>query len=179
MRKKLKRLFAFALSVMLLPLIPMSGANAAYTVENDVYVWDLTDITAEIGYDEVAFQNGTAYEYHGLTITGNATAAAINENGVKLGKVTSNNGTMNIAYTPPCPGKLTVTAQIGKSGSYYSKIYVNTTLGMTGDAGNPIIIGTAAREETAETNLEAGNTYYIYNGSTASAYIKDIPLSRI
>lgn len=175
MSKRLKRLLAFALSVMLLPVMPMLGVSAEYTMEGDLYTWDLKNIMDEIGYDEAEFQAGKAYEYHGLTITGNNDIAKIDEAGVKIGKVTSNNGQMNIAYTPPCPGKLAVTAAITKSGSYLSKIYVNTTLGKTGDAGNPIITDkTAAGTYTGETDLEAGNTYYIYDGSTATAHIESI-----
>lgn len=166
MKKVLSLLLAAICVLMSVPCV-----NAAYTTENDVYTWDLKDITEEIGYDETAFQGGASYSYNGLKIVGMNSASAINENGVKIGKVSNKWG--YIEYTAPADGTLSVTANIGKSGSYYSKIFVSTSSTST-DAAGVVIAGSATGSFSGETGLDEGTTYYIYNNSSASAYIESI-----
>lgn len=160
-------MLAMALAVMMFPIINVS---ASYTEDNDVLTWDLTDIAGEIDYDETAFQNGAVYEYNGLTIAGKNSSSSIDENGVKIGKVSNQWG--YIEYTPQSTGILSVTAEIGRSGSYYSKIYVETSA--TETSGTHIAGGESTGEAVGKKILEAGVTYYIYNNSSASAYIKSL-----
>lgn len=154
---------------MLTPSIPTVFAGYTENAETGEYTWDLTDITEEIGYDETAFKNGTAYEYNGLTITGSDSTASISEKGVALGKQAT--GKKNISYTPDFDGTLTVTADIGLSGSYYSKLYVDSEFG---SRTNLVIEGTATGEATGTIELEGGTKYYLYNASSAIAYVKNI-----
>lgn len=168
MKGIIKKILAITLSVIMFPVINVS---VAYTAEEDVYRWDLRNIADEIGYDEAAFQSGASYSYNGLTIVGMNKSSEINENGIKIGKVSNKWG--YIKYTAPTDGTLTVTATIGKSSSYYSKIFVSTSSTST-DASGVVITGSAAGSASGEIRLKAETTYYIYNNSSAAAYIKSI-----
>lgn len=161
----MKKLLSLLLSAILIfTYIPC--VNAAYTAEDNVYTWDLTDITDDINYVESDFKSGTAYEYNGLTIQGKNSASVINENGVKIGKASSKWG--YISYTPSYDGKLTVTATIGKSGNYYSKIIVSSTSSITYDTSEVVITGTATGSFSGEIYLEANTTYTLSEIPTTS-----------
>ncbi len=133
--------------------------------------YDLTSLTDNIEYNEADFQSGTPYTYINLTVTGGSSAAKIDTNGVKFTKQTSTQ--MYFTYTATEDGTLKVTADLGYSGSYYSKIYVDTDLGKR---SNLVIDGTADDMASGETTVEAGKTYYIYNATSAPTVFKSIEL---
>lgn len=139
--------------------------------DDETESYDLTAITEMIGYNESEFQSGTVYEYEGLKIVGNNSAARIDENGVRFTKQSA--GQMYFEYVPSADGKLRVDIVAGHSGEYYSTVCIDENLG---SRENTVITAKSDGGISGETDVKAGKTYYIYNITSAPTLFTSIKL---
>lgn len=146
-------------------VIQPTSVLASYTEKNGTYTWVLTDIEDKIGYDEKSFQNGTVYEYEGLSING-AAGAKITSSGVSFKKVAG-----SITYTPKTDGIMTITANAASN----SELYVSKVDGAIKKIPEDRLFkATSSKEYTESVELTADTLYYIYNGATPNVDIQSI-----
>lgn len=169
MKKRMATIIVLS-SMLISNFAAFEGEAASYSYDETTYVWNLAEDTGLTA-------SADGVEYNGLTFY-NGEFAYNSEDSESCGFITYED-VGYITYTPDSNGVLEIYAHLKteKHGSYTSKgsVFMDSDHNKKTTSDNILSYTCGSAESVVkEAVLEAGKQYYIYNASSANAYIAQI-----